>query len=269
MTPTPQPRDFRSAVWERRAAKFGPMLLVVALWISGFHVVAGVLFTAVFCTVAYATLCPTTRLLGPILLRLPQDEGVLITLDDGPHPDSTPDMLDVLDRHQAKAVFFVIGNRVNQWPELVQEMVRRGHVVGNHSQTHPSGRFWLLTAAETWREIADCQTTLQAVLGQPPVWFRAPVGHFNPFTHPALSSLGLRLMGWSSRGFDAVDASIPNVLRRMESGLKPGAILLLHEARPHSAALLDATLRTLKQKGLLTVDPRTLTQANGPKSPGL
>ena len=197
----------------------------------------------------YATLSPSTRLLGPVTRRLDRP-GVLLTLDDGPDPATTPAVLDLLDRHQAKAVFFLIGDRVNRWPELAQEIVRRGHAVGNHSQTHPAASFWCLGPWRTWKEIAGCQATLQRVLGQPAAWFRAPVGHYNSFVHTALDPLGLRLMSWSCRGFDGTDANVDRVLARLSKGLKPGAIVLLHEAVPNCLAVLEGTLQRLQERQL-------------------
>ena len=200
--------------------------------------------------IGYASLAPATRMLGPVTTRIDK-AGVLITLDDGPDPVTTPALLELLDRHQAKAVFFLIGNRVERWPDLAREIVRRGHVVGNHSQTHPSAMFWALGPWRMWREINGCQQTLQRVLGgKAPVWFRAPVGHYNTFVHPALEVLGLRLMSWSCRGFDGTYKNLDTVLRLLRKDLKPGAIVLLHEAVPHCTKVLEGVLATMEERGL-------------------
>lgn len=246
----------RQTSW-RTALRIVPAIVVVMLWFSGQHTAAVALFVGVSCLIGYLTLSPTTRLLGPVTTRLPSNE-LLLTLDDGPHPDSTPALLDLLDRHDVKAVFFVIGDRVKKWPELAREIVRRGHVIGNHSQTHPSGRFWALGAGGTWREIGDCQQTLVELTGESPKWFRAPVGHYNTFTHPALNALGLRLMAWSCRGFDTVDPDVQRVLQRMSPGMKPGAIVLLHEAIPTSVELVEGILELAKSKDLRWADARSV-----------
>lgn len=247
---TAVPPDYLRSMATRVMFRLVPMVIVITLWCLGFKVAAAAVFLTVFCSIAYVTLSPTTRLLGPIVTQVPGNTGVWVTLDDGPCPTTTLDVLDVLDRHQAKAVFFLIGSRVSQWPHLAQEIARRGHVVGNHSQTHPAGVFWTLGPRRMWQEIAECQASILAATGAAPTWFRAPVGHFNMFTHAALQRLGLRLMSWSSRGFDAVDPDVARVLRRLEPDLKPGAIVLLHEGRPGSTALLDGTLSRLREKGL-------------------
>ena len=234
-----------------------PAIGVGVLWFYGQPTAAMALFATVFCTIGYLTLSPTTRLLGPVTTHW-QGDALLLTLDDGPHPDSTPALLDLLDRHGVKAVFFVIGDRVNQWPDLAREIVRRGHTIGNHSQAHPSGRFWILGPRGTWREVAGCQQTLREITGEEPQWFRAPVGHYGAFTHPALDELGLRLMSWSCRGFDTVDPDVPRVLRRMASNVKPGAIVLLHEAIPTSVELVEGILGIARAKGLRWADPTSL-----------
>lgn len=249
--------DYLTKTKGRMVLRLVPAILVAVLWFSGYHTAAITLFVVVFIMVAYITLSPTTRLLGPVTTHLDGD-GVLLTLDDGPHPDTTPAVLDVLDRHGAKAVFFVIGDHVKQWPHLAQEIVRRGHMIANHSQTHPSGTFWSLGPKRMWQEIATCQETLREVVGHTPTWFRAPVGHYNLFTHPALDLLGLRLLSWSCRGFDTVEKDVSRVLRRIEPDLKPGAIVLLHEAIPTSAELVEGVLVMIHEHGLKCAEPSVL-----------
>ena len=202
---------------------------------------------------AYMALSPTTRLLGPVVTRLQQSSGVLLTLDDGPDPETTPAVLDLLDHYQAKAVFYLIGDRVNRWPELAKEIVKRGHAVGNHSQTHPSASFWSLGPFRMWREINGCQETLKRVLGIEPAWFRAPVGHYNSFVHQALAILRLRLMSWNCRGFDGTDNNVGRVLSRLDKDLKPGAIVLLHEATPQCVKVLEGVMQALAAKKLQVV----------------
>jgi len=246
----------RRTSW-RLVLRILPAIGVGVLWFYGQHGAAMALFATVFCTVGYLTLSPTTRLLGPVTTHW-RGDAMLLTLDDGPHPDTTPALLDLLDRHGVKAVFFVIGDRVKQWPELAREIVRRGHTIGNHSETHPSGRFWILGPRGTWREVAGCQQTLREITGESPQWFRAPVGHYNTFTHPALDELDLRLMSWSCRGFDTVDPNVPRVLRRMADDVKPGAIVLLHEAIPTSVELVEGILELARAKGLSWADPKAV-----------
>ena len=166
--------------------------------------------------------------------------------------------LDLLDKHGARAVFFLIGERARQHPGLVAEIARRGHEIGNHSQTHPAGCFWLLRPWQLWREVAGCQETLRVLLGRAPVWFRPPVGHHNLFLAPILRALGLRMMIWNCRGFDGVEREVSTILRHIERGLRPGSIILLHEGRSVSPVVLGATLEMVARKGLLIAFPKFL-----------
>jgi len=192
---------------------------------------------------------PNSRFYAPVLSRLP-GPAVWLTIDDGPS-DDTLAILDLLDRYGARATFFVVGARAAARPELVREMVRRGHELGNHSQSHPQGRFWRLGPATLAREIGQCQQAL-AALGQQPRWYRSVVGMTNPFVAAALRRHALARVGWSARGFDGVQCRPDTVVARIVRGLEPGAIVLLHEgaAHGHNVAIIEAVLRQLQARGL-------------------
>lgn len=181
----------------------------------------------------WGTLRPDSRLFGPVITRLPTTRRVVwLTIDDGPS-DETAAILDLLDAHAAKATFFVVGERAQRHPERVREILRRGHDIGNHSQTHPQAWFWALGPRRMHREIARTQALLAELTGSAPRWFRAVVGMANPFVAPALAAHGLARVGWSARGFDGVAADADAVVARIERQLTPGAIVLMHEGAPH------------------------------------
>lgn len=203
----------------------------------------------------WGVLAPSSRLYGPVLTRLPGD-GVWLTIDDGPS-DDTRAVLDLLDAHDAKATFFLVGARAEARPELVREIFARGHAIGNHSHTHPQARFWALGPTRMRREIDDAQAALTRITGRPPVWFRSVVGHTNPFVHAPLRDAGLARVGWSARGFDAVEADVDKVVARIDADLAPGAIVLLHEGARHgrNPAMLEGVLARLRAKQLRAVVP--------------
>ncbi|MBL8300123.1 MAG: polysaccharide deacetylase family protein [Rhodanobacteraceae bacterium] len=199
----------------------------------------------------WATLWPQSRLLSPVLVQLPASaRSVWLTIDDGPS-DDTLAVLELLDRYAAKACFFLVGERAAAQPQLVAEIVRRGHEIGNHSATHPEKWFWALPPRAMRAQIALAQQTLTALAGYPPRWFRAVVGMANPFVAAALKPLGLTRVAWCARGFDAREADSERVVARISLGLRPGAILLLHEGAPHgrSVAIIGAVLTHLAREG--------------------
>lgn len=179
-----------------------------------------------------AGLWPRCSLLGPNLTRLPHAAAargeVALTIDDGPDPNVSPLLLDLLDRHGAKATFFCIGERVSAQPVLARDIVRRGHAIENHSQRHLR-RFSLLGPRAMAAEIVAAQSSISDVVGIAPRFFRAPAGLRNPFLQPILARLGLQLASWTRRGFDTVTGRPAVVLERLVHDLGAGDILLLHD----------------------------------------
>lgn len=235
-------------------------LVIVALFIGGIAAaVTGHFFIGLTVhlllvgTLLAGTLNPNSRLFGPIESTC--GNGVWLTLDDGPDPHDTPGILDLLDKHGAKATFFVIGKKAEQHPELIREIVRRGHRIGNHTWSHPQASFWCHGPIRTYREIARCQQVIASITGEAPTEFRAPVGHSNIFVHPILETLGLRLVGWSSRGFDGVSASLPEVTSRLRATATDGGILLAHEATPIAREVVAEILALAAEKGWVFVTP--------------
>lgn len=194
-------------------------------WVLGAVVVNHLLLTAV-------GLWPRSRWLGPNWTRLPAAAAarheVALTIDDGPDPHVTPQVLDILDRYAARATFFCVGEKAARYPDVCREIVRRGHAVENHSQHHYH-HFALLGPRGYLRELQAAQSTLSQITGQRPVFFRAPAGLRNPFLDPMLARLGLTLASWSARGFDTRVGDAERVKHALLRGLRAGAILLLHD----------------------------------------
>ncbi len=187
-----------------------------------------------------AGLLPRCNWLGPNWTRLPEACGneIALTIDDGPDPVVTPQVLDILDRHDVKATFFCIGEKALRHPELCREIVSRGHAVENHSQHHRHC-FSLLGYSGFIRELKAAEATLNEITGQRPLFFRAPAGLRNPFLDPALAKLNLQLASWSVRAYDTRVNDAGRVARKLINGLKPGAILLLHDG--NAARTKDGT----------------------------
>lgn len=177
-------------------------------------------------------LWPRSQWLGPNWIRLPAAatarNEVALTIDDGPDPLVTPQVLDILDRYAVRATFFCIGENAARYPDLCREIARRGHAVENHSQHHRH-HFSLLGPTGILRELQAAQNTLTTISGQRPLFFRAPAGLRNPFLDPVLARLDLRLASWSVRAFDTRVGDAQRVKSKLADGLQAGAILLVHD----------------------------------------
>ena len=211
-----------------------------------------------------AVLWPRGRVLGPNLTRLPPAAAarneISLNFDDGPDPEVTPRVLDLLDRYRARASFFCIGEKAAAFPALVKEIARRGHSVENHSHHHaPVFAFYGLGGLR--REVDTAQAAVAAITGRAPAFFRAPAGFRSPLLDPVMASRGLRYVSWTRRGFDTVHGNAGAVLSRLIRGLAAGDILLLHDgssARTRSGEpvvleVLPALLEQIAARGLKPV----------------
>jgi peptidoglycan/xylan/chitin deacetylase (PgdA/CDA1 family) len=254
-----------------------------ALWLSlGFHVAAAAaivlepslwlwvlgMILANHIVLGLIGLWPRSQWLGENIVRLPARAGraaqVALTIDDGPDAVVTPQVLDCLDQFRAKASFFCIGTRAAMHPEIVAEIVRRGHSIENHSQHHPYG-FACFGPHHLKREIEAAQILLTRLAGEAPRFFRAPAGIRNPFLDWVMAKTGLHYISWTRRGFDAVRGDPAGVLKRLVRGLAAGDVLLLHDGsaaltpagHPVVLAVLPELLSTLQSRGLVAVSLRT------------
>ena len=197
-------------------------------------------------------LWPRSNWLGPNWTKLPAAaiarNEIALTIDDGPDPDVTPQVLDILERHGAHATFFCVGEKAARYPNLCREIVRRGHAVENHSQHHRH-YFALMGMSGFTKELQAAQDTLTRITGQRPEFFRAPAGIRNPLLEPVLARLGLRLATWSTRGFDTRINDVARVKKTLLHGLRAGAILLVHDGNaariPEGAPVILEVLPSL------------------------
>jgi peptidoglycan/xylan/chitin deacetylase (PgdA/CDA1 family) len=207
-------------------------------------------------------LVPRGSLLGPNLTRLPAAAGsaIALTIDDGPDPEVTPRVLELLAARRVRATFFCVGGQLRAHPALARELVAQGHSIENHTQNHPYHFSFFGPRAMTG-EIAAAQDTIGGLAGRAPRFFRAPAGLRNPFLQPVLGSLGLRLASWTRRGFDTVERDPVRVQGRLLRGLAARDILLLHDHRAARTAagtpvileVLPRLLDAVAAAGLATV----------------
>lgn len=209
----------------------------------------------------WAQLSPLSPWLGPVVTKFlssPDRREIWLTIDDGPDPEETPRVLDLLDRFGAKATFFVIGTKASQFPELIQAIHQRGHHVANHTETHPQAWFWMLPRSFLTKELDSGSAAIREILGPSEMvsHFRSPVGMTPIALHPLLRERHWRLIGWTVRGRDGVrHPNLDRVLSRLMAGAAPGSILVLHEGRGHAPALLERLLPKLQAAELDCVIP--------------
>ncbi|PKD40883.1 polysaccharide deacetylase family protein [Methylomonas sp. Kb3] len=192
-----------------------------------------IIFIADQLVLTFAGLWPRCSWVGSNWTSLPPAAAargdIAITIDDGPDPEITPAVLDMLDRFGAKATFFCIADKAQRYPDLCRDIVKRGHAVENHSMHHQYHLPFLLLKG--WlAELNAAQDALTEVTGIRPRFFRPPVGLRNPLLDPVLSRLGLQLASWTKRGFDTIEGNPQVVLAKLLKDLKAGDILLLHDS---------------------------------------
>ena len=144
---------------------------------------------------AYGAAYPRAQIFGRTMCRTNSARKLALTFDDGPNPAITPKLLDLLDCHKAHATFFMIGKYVRECPGLVRETIARGHVIGNHTETHPN-LFWL-NPTRVRIELRLCHDAISHTMGEPPKWFRPPFGMRNPWVILAARELGYRTVMWT------------------------------------------------------------------------
>ncbi len=229
-----------------RAALRGPPPLWVAAIAIGLYlgaVMAGVLFL-------------NLRVFVDAVLTGPEDaRGVALTFDDGPDPKTTPRVLDALDKANVKATFFVIGQKAEKHPEVIKDILARGHTLGLHSYAHD--RLFAMRGPGRWRaDLTRGIEALEKITGERPRWFRPPIGHTNPHVSGVLAELELVVVGWSVSARDGTAGKSSQVTARVLKGVRDGANVLMHDASereshdPPGVAALPKILRGLERKRL-------------------
>ena len=136
--------------------------------------------------------------------------------------------MDLLRDQNVKAAFFCIGKRIEAHPEVAARIAREGHLLGNHSWSH-SNLTNLFAFGRLREEMVRTQSAIEQSTGARPAWFRPPMGLSNPLIFKAARSLDLEVVGWTVRGLDTQTRSPEKIVNRIVRGLKPGAIILLHD----------------------------------------
>jgi peptidoglycan/xylan/chitin deacetylase (PgdA/CDA1 family) len=170
---------------------------------------------------------------GVIYELFTREKVIALTFDDGPHPVYTPKILDILDEYKVKATFFMIGSRMEEYPEIVKEVSNRGHLIGNHTYTHHAN-LRIKSLTDVLAEVSRCQNSISRLSGQNSQLFRPPRGILSPAIITALQKQGYSIVLWSVSA-DHHDAPTPELMAlRVIKHAHPGAIVLIHDGRTES-----------------------------------
>ena len=239
------------------AARVGLVSFLVAILLLFIDVRLSAILLAAYVLICMAApFCPRYGFYLPIVSRGTSGKNaVALTFDDGPDPLMTPQLIDLLDKHDVKATFFVTGKKASAHPEIIKQIVRHGHSIGNHSYSHDFLVPFKGSQAIV-REIESTQVVLSK-LGLMPLAFRPPAGITSPGMLPALLKTGLYIVNYSCRPLDGGNRRIRNIARKILKRIRPDDIILLHDNRPSNERLIphwlkevELTLSGLKVKGL-------------------
>ena len=174
---------------------------------------------------------------------------IAITFDDGPTPETIA-VLDVLKQHNAKATFFCIGLQIEKHPDIFNRIIADGHLVGNHSYSHPNG-IGFYSTKRVEEEITKNDEIIKFYSGKKVLFYRPPFGVTNPRIARAVSTTGHKVIGWNNRSLDTVITDESKILKRIKRKVRPGSIILLHDTSHKTAQVLEQLLLFLQTKNYL------------------
>ncbi len=188
----------------------------------------------------------------PKIIRCMPDENVYLTFDGGPDKNITPRLLELLNQHEIKSTFFVVGQKAERSPEIVLQIHKNGHSIGNHSYTHP--HLILKSKGMIEREVQQADKILFEITGKQPKLFRPPYGQFGIAVLSVLKSANQRMVLWNASSQDyKADTSTVKIAARLRRYLQPGKIVLMHDGHSKSPLMLEALeniLEEIKKQGL-------------------
>ena len=221
---------------------YNPCMLVPAL--------VGAVSAAAAITAGYQSMAPTAQWYGRTFIGL--DRGsrqIALTYDDGPNDPHTERLLEILANHNVRATFFLIGRYVQHQPQIARAIVQAGHVVGNHTFTHPLLIF--KSESEIRQELTQCRNALQDAIGRPSNLFRPPFGGRRPAVLRVARELGLDPVMWNVTGYDWNAPPAAAIERKVAKQIRGGDIILLHDGG-HKQMGADRSQTVLATDHLIT-----------------
>lgn len=186
---------------------------------------------------------------GSIHKGNPTEFQIALSFDDGPNPVYTPQILDLLEKYNAKASFFLIGKQAEKYPHLVQRIWDEKHCIGNHSFTH-ANTIGFKSQAGWIKEINSTNEILKKIIGKQPRFFRPPFGITTPHLRGALARTQMVSIGWSHRTYDTIVQNVEGMYQKILQDLQPGIIILMHDSHERILPLLEQLLPELARRNV-------------------
>ena len=220
-----------------------------------FEWIAGAAGLAAAGIASYGAIAPESELFGKTLHRLADPKQLALTYDDGPNDPHTLSLLDVLAKHDVKATFFLIGKHVAAQPEIARRIAAAGHVIGNHTYTHPNLAF--CNEERIRRELSECQRILQDTIGDHSKLFRPPFGARRPRVLKVARDMGFTPVMWNVTCYDWKPTTAERVERHALRQVSGGDIILMHDGghialgadRAHTIAATDRIIEKFRPEG--------------------
>jgi peptidoglycan/xylan/chitin deacetylase (PgdA/CDA1 family) len=238
-------------------------------------VMTGATGAAAAAAAGYQSMAPTGQWYGQTFIGLARgSRQIALTYDDGPNDPHTLRLMEVLAKHGARATFFLIGRYVQRRTDIVRELVQAGHVVGNHTFTHPLLIF--KTEAEIRKELSECHAALTDAMGEHSNLFRPPFGGRRPAVLRIARELGLDPVMWNVTGYDWNAPSARVIEQKVTKQTRGGDVVLLHDGghtqmgadRSQTVVATDHLLTRYKAEGyeFVTV-PEMMAKLAGSRQP--
>jgi peptidoglycan/xylan/chitin deacetylase (PgdA/CDA1 family) len=221
-----------------------------------FPALIGLTAAAAASAAGYQSMAPTAQWFGRTFAGgFRGTKQIALTYDDGPNDPHTLKLLDVLAKHNVRATFFMIGRYVQQCPDIARAVAQAGHIIGNHTFTHPLLIFE--SAAQTRTQLLDCQSALQDAIGEHSKLFRPPFGGRRPATLRIARELGMQTVMWNVTGYDWNAPPAAVIEKKVMRQLRGGDVILLHDGghralgvdRAQTVIATDNLIRRYKDEG--------------------
>jgi peptidoglycan-N-acetylglucosamine deacetylase len=204
----------------------------------------------------WGAMAPSSQLYGPTIRTTGEPDAIALTFDDGPNPAVTPKLLDLLEKHGSRGTFFMMGTHVRACPKIAADAMARGHVIANHTETHPN--LALLSSRRIADELVRCRGAIMTATGHAPRWMRPPFGGRGPTLDSTVRAIGIAgVVMWSKWAWDWKPQRTERVIEYLRR-VRGGDIVLLHDGdhrrlegdREHTVAALEYWLPRWKDAGL-------------------